>query len=341
MKKGISKKTSSSSRQRNWSYRALSGVLAFLLMFSSVACQSGKLAHATTLTSLNNDTVFLKQPSGSKTCTLVSATMLLRRGAMLNGDSAWANITADTVSPIAWVTGTGLKWNFTYDGLKVAHASFDGSKTAMKEILASHPEGVVMYEKTSSKMHAILMTDYTDGVFYCADPAPGVDSGRIPVASASISIEDSSYIWYINSPALSLSATDTNDNSTDVVTTTVTSTAAPTVASNASSETTVTSSSTEAAAPKKVSGLSVKNSTKKSVMATWKEVDSAKGYQMSYSLRKDFEKKNDKIASGKKALLTGLSKGKTYYVKVRAYKLNHGSKIYGNYSKVKKAKVKK
>ena len=37
---------------------------------------------------------------------------------------------------------------------------------------------------------------------------------------------------------------------------------------------------------------------------------------------------------------TGLTKGKTYYFKVRAYKTVDGKKVYGDYSKVVSVKVK-
>lgn len=45
--------------------------------------------------------------------------------------------------------------------------------------------------------HAVLLTDYTDGVFYCSDPSNGVASGRVPLSAASISIGGASCYWYI------------------------------------------------------------------------------------------------------------------------------------------------
>lgn len=44
-----------------------------------------------------------------------------------------------------------------------------------------------------------ILTDYTDGVFYCSDPAGSVSSGRVPISSASISIAGASCYWYITS----------------------------------------------------------------------------------------------------------------------------------------------
>ena len=57
---------------------------------------------------------------------------------------------------------------------------------------------------------------------------------------------------------------------------------------------------------------------------------------------KKFSKNVEKVTvKGTKNLsktVTGLKKGKTYYVKVRAYKLVNGKKLYGAYSKTLTAK---
>ena len=42
-----------------------------------------------------------------------------------------------------------------------------------------------------------------------------------------------------------------------------------------------------------------------------------------------------------KKTITKLKKGKTYYVRVRAYKKLSGKKIYGKWSKIKKIKIRK
>ena len=40
-------------------------------------------------------------------------------------------------------------------------------------MLEQHPEGVAIYSKYGGKAHAVLLTDYTDGVFYVVDPVYG------------------------------------------------------------------------------------------------------------------------------------------------------------------------
>ena len=72
-------------------------------------------------------------------------------------------------------------------------------------LLAEHPEGIVLYDRRQP--HAVLLTDYTDGVFYCSDPAGSVSSGRVPISAASISIAGASCYWYISSDHNSAVAT--------------------------------------------------------------------------------------------------------------------------------------
>ncbi len=66
------------------------------------------------------------------------------------------------------------------------------------------------------------------------------------------------------------------------------------------------------------------------------------GYQIAYSSSKKFAASKTKTISVKTTGKTvkGLKKGRTYYVKVRAYKTVGGKKYYGAYSGVKKISVK-
>ena len=77
------------------------------------------------------------------------------------------------------------------------------------------------------------------------------------------------------------------------------------------------------------------------VKLKWKKVSGAKGYQVVYATNSKFKKATKKTTAKITLTMKKLKKGKTYYVKVRAYKLDStGNKVYGKYSKVKKVTVK-
>lgn len=94
--------------------------------------------------------------------------------------------------------------------------------------------------------------------------------------------------------------------------------------------------------PAKVSVKSVKPA-KKSFKLSWTAQKSGKGYQIQYSTNSKFSSAKsvyvDNIKTGSKTV-GGLKSGKTYYVKIRAYKQFGKSKLYGSFSKVYKVKVK-
>ena len=95
-------------------------------------------------------------------------------------------------------------------------------------------------------------------------------------------------------------------------------------------------------APAGVKKLTAKNKKKKSVVLSWKTVSGAKGYQLQYAMNKKFtKKKKSKLTAKTKFTVKKLKKKKTYYFRVRAYKLNGKTKVYGKWSKAKKVKVKK
>lgn len=87
---------------------------------------------------------------------------------------------------------------------------------------------------------------------------------------------------------------------------------------------------------------SAKNSAKKTVKLTWNKVSGASGYEVYRSTSKNGAYKLVKtVTSGSSYKDTKLSKGKTYYYKVRAYRTVDGEKVYGSYSSVKKVKISK
>ena len=160
----------------------------------------GSEAEAAEFWDLNQASVFIKQ-GRSDTCTLASAVMMVRRAAMASGNANWASITENSMRSTAWLEGSGLYYNFTYAGISVKHGTLAGRDHVIS-LLNQHPEGIVIYN--TSKPHAILLTDYTEGIFFCADPANNTIAGRIPIASASITLDSASQYWYVDSLKITL-----------------------------------------------------------------------------------------------------------------------------------------
>ncbi len=74
----------------------------------------------------------------------------------------------------------------------------------------------------------------------------------------------------------------------------------------------------------------------------WSDISGENGYELYYSTSSDsgFKKAASYKANVVKGSKSGLTSGKTYYFKVRAYKTAGDSKIYSSYSPVKSIKIK-
>jgi len=94
---------------------------------------------------------------------------------------------------------------------------------------------------------------------------------------------------------------------------------------------------------KKTSINSAKNSKSKKIVLKYKKSSGAAGYEISYSTDKKFKKSVTKKTTKKLSYtISKLKKGKTYYIRVRAYKLDSaGKKVYSGYTSVKKIRIKK
>lgn len=93
--------------------------------------------------------------------------------------------------------------------------------------------------------------------------------------------------------------------------------------------------------PAKQTSFKVKAGTKK-FTASWKKVSGACGYKVYYSTKKSsgFKYKTVKGNSKVKYTVKNLKKGKTYYVKSRAYRVVNGKKVYGPYTSTVRVRVK-
>ena len=92
--------------------------------------------------------------------------------------------------------------------------------------------------------------------------------------------------------------------------------------------------------PKKSTITSLASKKKTQMVLKWKKDSKASGYEIVYSYNGKSKKVDVKKNGTTSATIKRLKSKKTYSVKIRAYKKVDGKKIYGDYSKVKKIKVK-
>ena len=87
-----------------------------------------------------------------------------------------------------------------------------------------------------------------------------------------------------------------------------------------------------------------KNLSGRKAQITWKKNGYVTGYEIQYSVNKNFRSGSKKTVSGAsktKYTLTKLQKNKTYYVRIRAYKKSGTKKYYSSWSKVKAVRIRK
>ena len=87
-----------------------------------------------------------------------------------------------------------------------------------------------------------------------------------------------------------------------------------------------------------------KNLSGRKAQITWKKNGYVTGYEIQYSVNKNFRSGSKKTVSGAsktKYTLTKLQKNKTYYVRIRTYKKSGTKKYYSSWSKVKAVRIRK
>lgn len=175
-----------------------------------ISCLSINLA--VYATSIDDSSVFIKQTE-SDWCTYASATNMIRRRALLDGNGNWSSYTDSNLRSAARASGGGMSNSFSYAGYGVTAENWKSKSTEQKKsslisLLYSHPEGVVIYTFDGTYTHAILACNYTNGTFYVNDPAKKKSSGIIQLTEAQFngSSQDDRIgwikkVWYISSGA--------------------------------------------------------------------------------------------------------------------------------------------
>lgn len=198
--------------------------------------------------------------------------------------------------------------NYAFDGAKIQTLEYVGSEEQLRKISISDWLNEAILErkiKTLADGHTVILQPVKD------DDNPGTTPTPVPSTSPVPSNGGQNNGGQAAKPS---------SNST-----------ANTASKPSSSANTIRVS--------KVSGLKIKKVKAKksriSLKISWKKVRKAAGYQLQYAQNKSFTKarKSKTCSAGKQSVtVKGLKKGKRYYVRIRAYKLSKGKKIYGKWT---------
>ncbi len=156
---------------------------------------------------VENDDIYENQKK-SNTCTLASATMMLRKKLDILGQE-YSSCTEEELYKIAW--GKGLYNNFTYEGMKVTCLRIPEMTDAEKkvyliEMLLEHPEGLAAYCKdvaSGQRPHCVYLADYdpiTDQ-FMVYDPSGYAQNELIPLEECTYKVSNKlqgvDILWYV------------------------------------------------------------------------------------------------------------------------------------------------
>lgn len=89
---------------------------------------------------------------------------------------------------------------------------------------------------------------------------------------------------------------------------------------------------------------SAKNSSGKKATIKWSKLSYVSGYQIQYGTKSNFSGAKTTTVNGASKVskeLTGLTKGKTCYIRIRTYKTVGGTKLYSAWSAKKSVKISK
>ncbi|MCQ2524643.1 MAG: fibronectin type III domain-containing protein [Lachnospiraceae bacterium] len=97
--------------------------------------------------------------------------------------------------------------------------------------------------------------------------------------------------------------------------------------------------------PSKISVAKLTNPSKGAIKVSWKANEKLSGYEIQYTNDSKFKKTVKTVKINKATVnekeIKNLKKGKTYYVRIRAYKTISGKKYYSDWSAAKSIKIKK
>ena len=287
-----------------------------------------------------------------KTFKLVPIKYVPSNATQLDGQLVWSSDTPEVATVdsegmvTTWTTGTtNIKVSYTVNGtetssiykltvkqgdIPVTEISCNSELTLTRIGATENIEASVMPANATNKTLTYTITG-EQGIVEVSSTgvvtAKKVGTTTICVASASTPSVNKTITVTVKGEA-----DKPNTSSTPVPT--VAPTVVPTGAATAAPTETPASENLK---PAKAKITSIKNVKGKKAQVKFKKVKGAIVYQVVYSTKKNFKSAKKVKVTKTSCTLKKLKKGKTYYVKVRAY----NSYGYGAYSAVKKVKIKK
>lgn len=240
--------------------------------------------------------------------------------------------------------------NWGSDGYHICELAVMGEEKLLPDaptnVYASSPEYdtlVVTWDDIADEN--AVYNIYMDGSLLSTEKA-GVNEKSFTVRAGTHRIKVVAVVNGMERDSVEVSVTVQTETTTPEPTTKPTPTPAATTASGGNNPTNNVTQPTEikvyplAKRPGKTKITKTKVGKKK-VLVKFKRVNGAKGYRIKYSLKANFKKAKTITTKKLKATIKKLKKGKRYFIKVQAYKVVNGKKVYGIYSKkVKTKKIK-
>lgn len=168
--------------------RIISCIIALFLAVTIMPVMATTVEAATKIT---DKSVYYVTGYRSGDCVLTSNIYMMRRAAILRDSTKWSGLnntsvplrSAICVGSSKYSSSVLNKYTYTYDGLtfKGNSGKLSGSvsqkKKKLRTLLKKHPEGIVVWARNCGKgyPHAVLLTEYKNGTFYCAEPTYNAD----------------------------------------------------------------------------------------------------------------------------------------------------------------------
>lgn len=268
------------------------------------------------------------------------------------------NYSAETVRYIQYriITGNYAKYykedgsiNYGADGYHLCELAVMGDESLRPKA----PENVTAFSSTYKTINvawedieetSATYSIYANGRKIASNIASGKQEAVCTISKGTYDIVVASCVNGVEKKSLPVSVVVEEEPTTrkpvPVTTTPVPDTTKPVVTETNTKAPDVTDSATKKQTiikPGKTKITKVK-AGKKKISLSYKKVKGAKGYRIFYSTNRKFKKAKKIITTKVKTTIKKLKKGSRYYIKIQAYKVVKGKKVYGSYCKIVRSK---